>query len=79
MTDSHPLGDIPMCSPPRSWVLNDGSTIREGSRVRYAPTAERGHAMSAGATGTVESFAGPGWALVMGSRRPGANAPQRPR
>ena len=55
MSDSHPLGDIPVCTPLRSWMLDDGTTIREGSRVRHTPPGERG---------TVESFAGPGWALV---------------
>jgi hypothetical protein len=50
-----PLDDIPVCTPPRSRRLDDGTTIRAGSRVRHAPT---------GALCTVDSFAGPGWALV---------------
>ena len=51
--------DVLVCTPPRSWMLDDGTTIREGSRVRHTPTGERG---------TVESFAGPGWALVRWDR-----------
>ena len=68
MSDTHPLDDMPVCTPPRSWVLDDGTTIREGSRVRHTPTGERDHPMPAGALGTVDSFAGPGWALVCWDR-----------
>lgn len=57
-----------VCTPPRSWRLNDGTTIRHGSRVRHTPTGERGHPMPAGAIGTVAEFAGPGWALVQWDR-----------
>ena len=60
MTDDN----IPLCTPKRSWLLNDGTTLVEGSRVRHKPTGERGHPMPAGATGTVDHFAGPGWAVV---------------
>ena len=57
-----------VCTPPRSWRPNDGTTIRHGSRVRHTPTGERGHPMPAGAIGTVAEFAGPGWALVQWDR-----------
>jgi hypothetical protein len=60
--------DMLVCTPPRSWMLDDGTTIREGSRVRHTPTGERDHPMPAGATGTVDGFAGPGWALVQWDR-----------
>jgi hypothetical protein len=66
MTDRHqpPL----VCTPPRSWILDDGTTIREGSRVRHTPTGDRGHPMPADAIGIVVEFAGPGWALVQWDR-----------
>jgi hypothetical protein len=51
--------DMLVCTTPRSWVLDDGTTIRAGSRVRHTPT---------GATGTIDSFAGPGWATVRWDR-----------
>jgi hypothetical protein len=34
MSENHEDHDIPtVCTPPRSWVLDDGTTIRAGSRV----------------------------------------------
>ena len=54
-----------VCTPPRSWLLDDGTRIRAGSRVRHTPTGEREHPMPpAGATGTVDCIAGPGLAVV---------------
>lgn len=66
MTDPHE--EIPLCAPPRSWVLDDGTTIRKGWRVQHTPTGERQSEAPAGEFGTVQHFAGPGWATVRWDR-----------